>query len=109
MDYELSVKETLNKLGIQDAFDGNRADFSGITGDQSLFLSDVKHRARIEVTELGTEAAAATAAIIMTKAAIQLPQLIEFRCDRPFLFMIREQNSDITLFQGRFMKPVAVE
>ncbi|CAF0840408.1 unnamed protein product [Didymodactylos carnosus] len=109
MDYELSVKETLNKLGIQDAFDGNRADFSGITGDQSLFLSDIKHKARIEVTELGTEAAAATAAIIMMKAAIQRPQLIEFRCDRPFLFMIREQNSDITLFQGRFMKPVAAE
>ncbi len=72
------------------------------------FVSEVIHQARVEVDELGTEAAAATAACCDAAAAEEptvLPFMPNFRADHPFLWMIVEKASGAVLFAGRFMKP----
>jgi serpin B len=82
------------------------ADFKGITGE-SLFISAVIHQALVEVDEVGTEAAAATAIVAVTAAAPQLdpPKPVVFRADHPFLFAIRNQATGEVLFLGRVDNP----
>lgn len=85
----------------------DNADFSGISSDQkiSLKISQVLHKAIVDVNEEGTEAAAATAAIMISKGiCIQLPR--EFFCDRPFLFIIHDNIQNNILFLGKYVKPV---
>jgi serpin B len=98
------LKESLKKLGMPLAF-GN-ADFSGITGSDSLVISAVIHKAFVEVDEKGTEAAAATAVTISRASAMietEEPKLL--RIERPFLFAIRERESGTLLFLGRVIEP----
>jgi serpin B len=94
-----SLKKTLIDLGMSDAF-GN-ADFSGINGNGGIWISDVFHKAFIEVNEEGTEAAAATAVDI--SCSIEFP--VVFRADHPFIFIIRDNRSGSILFIGRVMNP----
>jgi serpin B len=95
----------LSKLGAPDAFDESKADFSGIkTENDGLHISKVIHKAVVEVNEEGTEAAAATAVVMMTRCAVlTFPQ--EFRCNRPFLFFIHDNKLQTVLFMGRYSKP----
>lgn len=88
-------------------FDENKADFTGINADEpGLHISKVIHQAVVEVNEEGTEAAAATAVIMMTKcAAIRPAPIIEFNCNRPFLFIIHDKIHHSALFLGKFVKP----
>jgi serpin B len=90
-------------LGIVDAF-GPRADFSGISSEPGFALSQVLHRARVDVDEEGTEAAAATATI-MVGAALWAPKPREVRVDRPFLFVISDRPTGSILFMGRVVDP----
>ena len=99
-DFELA--EYLKKMGMPDAFGGN-ADFSGMTGDKSLFISAVIHKAFVAVDEEGTEAAAATA-VIMGRTSVSAPPKV-FRADHPFLFIIKDKRSQSILFMGRVMNP----
>ncbi|XP_014448404.1 serpin B6 [Tupaia chinensis] len=92
----------LRRLGMTDAFEQGSADFSGMSSRRDLFLSKVVHKSFVEVNEEGTEAAAATAAVIMLLCARIIPS---FRADRPFLFFIREQQTNGILFVGRFSSP----
>jgi serpin B len=87
-------------------FDDN-ADFTGINADESgLKISKVIHQAVVEVNEEGTEAAAATAVIMVTRcAAIRPVPIIEFNCNRPFLFVIHDKIHHSALFLGKFVKP----
>ena len=82
-----------------------RADFSGI-GKERLAISEVVHKAFVEVNEAGTEAAAATA-VGMVKCAAVHPALEPkvFRADHPFLFFIRDRDSGAVLFAGRVLEP----
>ncbi len=99
------LTETLQALGLKDAFDAARADFSGMDGQLHwLYLSAVLHRAFIEVNEKGTEAAAATA-VVARAASISSSQPREFRADHPFLFPIRESTTGSILFMGRVSEP----
>ena len=92
-------------LGMADAFSG-RADFSGMDGRKDLFISDVIHKAFVEVNEEGTEAAAATAMVMVGSAAPSNPQPIPvFRADHPFLFLIRDHRNGSVLFLGRVTDP----
>lgn len=99
------VRDALEALGMADAFDPARADFSGMTGRRDQALSAVLHKAFVEVNESGTEAAAATAVVMkMTMAAAQPPP-VTFRADHPFLVLIRDRESGSVLFLGRVVDP----
>jgi len=101
-----ALKTHLSTLGMSEAFDGSRADFSGMTkGDvKDLFISEVFHKAFIKVNEEGTEAAAATGAVMMMRS---MPRPCpEMRVDHPFLLIIADcrANGNV-LFLGTVADP----
>ncbi|MFZ5858497.1 MAG: serpin family protein [Chloroflexota bacterium] len=97
------LNEMLIELGMSDAFNFKRANFTGMDGsEKGFFISAALHKAFIEVNEEGSEAAAATAVVFRSKG---LSESIEFRADHPFLFIIRENQTGSILFMGRLMKP----
>ncbi len=105
-DFESTVdaNDPLIALGMGDAFDPGSADFSGITDEEDLMITDVLHKATITVDEQGTEAAAATAIVVgVTSAMPEEP--ISLVIDRPFMFFIRHQPTNTILFMGRVIQP----
>ena len=93
-------------MGAPFAFDRNNSDFSGINADPNveLYISQVLHKAVVEINEEGTEAAAATTGVVKArKKFTSKPR--EFYCDRPFLFIINENINNNILFIGKFVKP----
>ncbi len=98
----VSLSRTLFEMGMPDAF-GPVADFSGMDGTRNLFLSDVVHKAFINVDEVGTEAAAATAAVVSLTSVPEAP--VVMKIDRPFVFFIRDIPTGTILFMGRVMNP----
>jgi len=101
-DARFGLKEALVALGMPQAF-SDAADFSGMTGDNDLFISDVLHKAFVSVDEEGTEAAAATAVVMKLAAVADEP--VEVTLDRPFLFLIRDIQTGAVLFVGRVVDP----
>jgi serpin B len=99
-----SLVDALAALGMPDAF-SERADFSGMTGDRELAISDIVHKAFVSVDEAGTEAAAATAVIMAVTSAPTEP--VRVTVDRPFIFAIRDIETGATLFVGRVVDPSA--
>lgn len=88
---------------MKDAFVLSRADFRGMGWPKGrLYISQIKHKAFVEVNEEGTEAAAATAVEMATKSFRQDPV---FRADHPFLCLIRDNQSGSILFMGRIVNP----
>lgn len=101
---ELNANHALIALGMEEAFDPDQSDFSGIADVDDLHITDVLQKATITVDEEGTEAAAATAVIIgITSAPIDEP--ISLVIDRPFMFMIRHLRTNTILFMGRVLEP----
>jgi len=107
-DASLSLEDTLSTMGMSDAFDANRADFSGMTGKrdpstgsgQALYIAHVVHKAFVAVDEMGTEAAAATG---IGMEVTSLPTVLTL--DRPFVFVIRDGETGTVLFAGRVLDP----
>ena len=95
----------LIEMGMSDAFQIGKADFSGMDGTKTLCISDVLHKAFIDVDEQGTEAAAATAVLVVKGKYIDREKPIVFTADHPFLFLIRHRPSGAILFMGRLGKP----
>jgi serpin B len=95
------LNESLQALGMRDAFVSGRADFSGMDGTKRLFIGRVLHKASIEVNEKGAEAAAATAVVTM-RAPARTPT---FRADHPFLLLICDNSTGSILFLGRIVDP----
>lgn len=93
-------------MGMPLAMDPDRADFSGITSDERLFISHVVHQANISVDEKGTEASAATA-VVMAAASGSPSATVTLRVDRPFLFALRDTGTGAILFLGRIVDPSA--
>ena len=91
----------LNDLGMTDMF--NAANFSGISKNERLFVSKAIQKAFIEVDEVGTTAAAATAFVLTTRSGGSGP--VEFIADHPFLFFLRDLQTGLVLFQGRMVDP----
>ena len=98
----LELNKILSEMGMKDAF-SDAADFSGMTGGRDLFISNVMHKAFVEVNEEGTEAAAATG-VGMKLLSLPAPPPV-FRADRPFIFMILDNNTQCILFIGRVVNP----
>ncbi|MFX1451518.1 MAG: serpin family protein [Promethearchaeota archaeon] len=107
---EFKLAETLKEMGIVDAFDQDKADFSGIAPrnpDLNLFISEVVHKTYVDVNEEGTEAAAATAAVMLLGAAPEEPKPAPiFKADHPFIFLIMDVKTKNILFLGRIMNPI---
>ncbi len=103
VESSFSLVDALKALGMPSAF-SEAANFSGMDGTRELFITDVLHKAFVDVDEEGTEAAAATAVIVGLKAA--MPQEpVEVTVDRPFMFLIRDMKTGAVLFVGRVMDP----
>ncbi|QDT60094.1 Serpin (serine protease inhibitor) [Stieleria bergensis] len=100
METEFDLVPTLKALGMRTAFDG--ADFTGLCESGGLSISAVRHKAFVEVNEVGTEAAAATAVVAAESAP---PPTRTFKALRPFVFLIRDNTTGSILFAGRMMKP----
>lgn len=101
----LELGDPLIKLGMGTAF-SNLAEFSGIATNAPLRISRVLQEVRVDVDETGTEAAAATAAM-MVRLSLPRPPEVDFVADRPFLFLIRERTTNVILFLGRVERPTA--
>uniref|UniRef100_A0A224YER2 Serine protease inhibitor n=1 Tax=Rhipicephalus zambeziensis TaxID=60191 RepID=A0A224YER2_9ACAR len=87
-------------MGIKDFFSSD-ADLSAISEKKKLAASEVVHKAFVEVNEEGTEAAAATAVMMLTCCMSSLPpRTYKFIVDRPFMFVIRSRDPDLVLFMG---------
>ncbi|XP_028446104.1 putative serpin E3 [Perca flavescens] len=100
MQNKFNLRSALPAMGISDAFNPTAADFTGISVEESLYVSDAFHEVRIEVTEDGTKAAAATAMVLLKRSRAPV-----FKADRPFLFLLRQINTGSILFMGRVMNP----
>ncbi|XP_010151823.1 PREDICTED: serpin B10-like [Eurypyga helias] len=96
------LKSTLSRMGIQDAFTEGQADFTGMSENGELFLSQGFHNCYLEVNEEGTEAAAASSAALASRS---LGATVIFVADHPFLFFIRHNKTKSILFLGRFSSP----
>src|SRR5438093_8622341 len=106
MESNFELNDTLGKMGMTDAFSMGAANFAGIDGAVDLFISDVFHKAWVEVNEEGTEAAAATAVVVTESAEPRPPPPRPvFRADHPFVFCIRHMQSGSLLFLGRLADP----
>jgi serpin B len=101
---EFSLADTLAAMGMPVAF-SDEADFSGMTGNRELTITDVVHKAFVSVDEAGTEAAAATAVVVGLTAIPVQP--VQVTVDRPFMFLIRDIETGTILFVGRVMNPSA--
>ncbi|XP_072808244.1 serpin B4-like [Vicugna pacos] len=98
------LKGMLVALGVVDAFNCRKADFSGMTRRNNLVVSKAFHKSFVEVNEEGTEAAAATGIIVIRKS-LSVPHYEYFHCDHPFLFFIRHNKTNSILFLGRVSSP----
>ena len=102
LETKYSMAKDLQEMGMSSAF--NDADFSGMDGSKNLVISDVIHQAYVEVNEEGTEAAAATAVVMLESAVQEGPQIPTFSADHPFVFIIQDRLGTI-LFIGRVGDP----
>ena len=105
----LSLGAELVRLGMIDAFDKDKADFTGIANPKDprerLYIAKVFHKAFVKVDEKGTEAAAATALQVAGSGGAPSRPALEFTADPPFLFLIVEKASGLVLFVGRVADP----
>lgn len=96
----VSLNAPLSALGAKTMFTGS-ADFSGMA-DAGVFVSAMLQKAKIEVSEEGTKAAAVTAGVIALTALHEQPRHVKFHAKRPFVYTINEKNSNAILFLGQF-------
>lgn len=106
METQFGLADVLAEMGMVSAFDPRAADFSRMSRQEELMISQVIHKAYVDVNEEGTEAAAATGIIFEPTAAPVAPEKpVEFRADRPFLFLIQDNRTGVILFLGRLSRP----
>jgi serpin B len=109
----LQLGDMLQKMGMTTAFDVPKEsanfDAMAVKGpEEYLYISKVFHKTFLELDEKGTEAAAATAVVMMPKPmaiAPERPKPIEIKADRPFIFAIQHAASGACLFLGRVGDP----
>lgn len=102
-DFELELNEPLKRMGMSEAFDANAADFSAMSKER-LFISRVKHKTYVDVTETGTEAAAVTS-IEMDAGSAMPRDPKSVVADRPFFVVVRDDTTGSILFMGAVVQP----
>uniref|UniRef100_A0A2C9LR09 Serpin domain-containing protein n=1 Tax=Biomphalaria glabrata TaxID=6526 RepID=A0A2C9LR09_BIOGL len=103
IETSLDLIPALKALGIEDAFEPGVANFSGITPTGPVYLSQVVHKAVIDVQETGTVAAAVTVAkVTITSEPVNLQPEEKFIVDHPFIYFLRDRQTGQILFQGKF-------
>ena len=101
------LKEALESLGMTAMFQPSMTGLKGIS-DEGLYVSKVIQKAFIEVDETGTEAAAASAVVISTWKSAKRPKVERFIVNHPFLFFVRDLQTNLVLFQGRVTLPTTI-
>ncbi len=102
LEYKINLNETLRQLGMGVAFEPFGANFKKLyDGINNAYISNVEHKTFVDVNEEGTEAAA------VTSVEIGVTSIMDniIRLDRPFIFVIRERNSNCILFIGKLEDP----
>ena len=105
-DYSVSMGEIIKKLGIVDAFDSEKADFSDMVAEneeRKIFISKILHKTYIRVDEKGTKAGAATMVIMNATALPTTKEPPKVYLDRPFVFMLIDTESNVPFFIGTVM------
>ncbi|XP_066481449.1 serpin B10-like isoform X1 [Tiliqua scincoides] len=102
LEESYNLRSTLSSMGMTDAFSQSRANFTGMSKGDNLFLSEMYHKSFVEINEEGTEAAAASGAVVVTRSS-QLPMSV--KADHPFVFFIRHNTTKSVMFIGRFVSP----
>ena len=108
VDWESKLNDVLAAVGMAEAFDPERANFSQIANVNSannLYISEVKHKAIAEVNEEGTVAAAVTSVGVALTSVQQPREKFVMKVDRPFLFAIRDNQTGVVLFMGSVANP----
>lgn len=112
LEQSFGLNDCLISLGMTDAFDSRKADFSAmsIKKEDSFYISAVIHKAFVDVEEEGTEAAAATAVIMRVTASLNMEKEVVpvFRADHPFIFLIRDKRTNSILFVGKIIDPAGL-
>ncbi|XP_047489953.1 leukocyte elastase inhibitor A-like [Penaeus chinensis] len=99
-----ALQQALERMGVADLF-SDRADLTNFKSDGGLQATGIIHKAVVEVDEEGAEAAAATVIFVTFSAFSPSPPPVRFTCDRPFLFLIRDNDIDNILFIGAYREP----
>ena len=103
-EYEISMNDILADLGMPDAFEDNKADFRrmGASTSGSLYIQEVLHKTYISVDELGTKAGAVTEVMMVPlNAPLETPKVVNL--DRPFVFAIVDNSTNLPIFIGTVM------
>jgi len=104
LEYQNTLNDVLNKLGMSSAFNANQADFSGLTNTK-VYVSEVLHKTYLEVNEEGSEAAAVTSIGIKAMAMPASQEPFVFRADRPFVCILREKQTNSLIFIASIVEP----
>ncbi len=99
-----SLVATLKKMGMKSAFSMS-ANFKNMITNKDVYISNVLHKAVIDLNEKGTKAAAATAVIMLEKSAPMPSDYFVFKANRPFLYFIRDNKTGLILFMGIMQNP----
>ena len=105
LEYEVTLNSTLKTLGMETAFDPQRADFSGMyskSARANVFIGEIKHKTFVEVNEEGTEAAAVTSGGMRVTSFVPP---FNMTVDRPFFCVIRDNQTGTILFMGAIVAP----
>ncbi|XP_076917250.1 serpin-ZX-like [Bidens hawaiensis] len=108
ISFGFEASDMLKKLGLVLPFNGGDGLTEMVDSDvgKSLYVSSIHHKSFVEVNEEGTEAAAASAAVVMLRS-IMSNDKVDFVADHPFLFVIREDMTGVVLFMGHVIDPRA--
>jgi serine protease inhibitor len=105
LKYSISLNNTLEQMGMAEAFQPGTADFSEMT-TQNVYISEVKHKTFLEINEAGTEAAAVTSiGSVLVSMDAPVPDWFEMTVDRPFFLAIRDNRTGTLLFMGSIVDP----
>ena len=99
---ETQLVDVLTAMGMPRAFEKNKAEFPNMIQGDSLFVSMMKQKAKIEVNEKGTKAAAVTVAEMSSRSAMPRPDYVEFHATRPFVYYIVERSTGTIFFMGTY-------